>query len=187
MPLVDLGASRNEGNFIESMLKRRGLALDISGAIAFLASTIRDHKHLETLLTSCDGEERQMLYEGVKPHLRFPAKPLDWYVSRAGQRAEAEQWPTLAENGEFCEFKPACDVSTIEKHAQEAIAADLANRTLTLTCSKCTRQQSFVGVEKETPADVILKARKAGWVHDYLATPAREICPKCPTSLRPNA
>lgn len=183
MAFIDLQKTQSEANYVGRLLKKFGLPSDLGAAIAALAHTLRDHKHLEQLLTSIDPAERQEVYDSIAPHLRFKAKPLDVYVANAGQRAEREQWPVLDEHGNLQAFRPAADVSSIEK----AVAADLASRALTLECAKCTRMETFPAVGMETPADVILKARKAGWIYDYLATPPREICPHCPTSLRPNA
>lgn len=183
MAVIDLANSAKEAGFVRSALKRFGLPSDFGAAIAALASTIRDHKHFETVLTSCGPEERQLLYDSCLPHLRFTAKPLDVYVASAGRMAERMQLPVIGPNGELREFRPAQDVRSAEK----AIAAELAKKTLTLTCAKCTRKQSFVAVGEETPVDVILKARREGWVYDHIAQPPREICPHCPTSLRPNA
>lgn len=187
MAVIDLANTAKEAGFVAKALKKFGIPSDIGAAIGALASTIRDHKHFETLLTSCDAEERQILYDSCLPHLKFKAWPLDRYVASAGRMAERLQLPILGPNGELLEFRPAQDVNTIQKAAEDAVAAEIARRTLTLTCAKCTHQQSFMGVGDETPVDVILKARKAGWVYDHIAQPPREICPKCPTSLRPNA
>ena len=182
--MIDLAQNQASASFITKCLKRLGMQ-DIGSAIAALAYTIKDHKHLERVLTDCSGEERQMIYDTIVPHLRFTAKPLDVYVANVGQRAEREQWPVMLE-GQLREFRPATDVSSIEKEAEKLIAADLAKRTLTMTCSKCLKQEKFHQIGAETNVDVIIKARQAGWIHDYLSNPAREICPKCPSSLRTN-
>lgn len=187
MAVIDLASTAKEAGFVRKALQRFGLPMDFGAAIAALASTIRDHQHFETVLTSCDPEERQMLYDSCRAHLKFAAKPLDVYVASAGRMAEAMQLPVIDAEGKLHEFAPAQDVSSVEKSAQDSLSAEMARRTLVLVCSKCTRQEKFVGIGEETPLDVILKARKAGWVYDYIANPAREICPKCPTSLRPNA
>lgn len=187
MAVIDLANSAKEAGFVRKALKRFGLPSDFGAAIAALASTIRDHRHFETVLTSCDPEERQMLYDSCRPHLKFTAKPLDAYVASAGRMAERLQLPVIGPNGELLEFRPAQDVKSAEKSAEDAVAAEIAKKTLILVCAKCTRQQSFVAVGNETPVDVILKARREGWVYDHIAQPPREICPQCPTSLRPNA
>lgn len=159
------------------MLSRRGLP-GIGAAVAFLADTIRDHKHLETLLTSCSAEERQVLYDGVRAHLKFVPLTLDQYVSRAQNMAEREQLPIMRENGELSAFRPG------EYESEEyAIAKAIATRTLTLTCSKCTKQEDFLGMAGETKVAIIMKARRVGWI--YNPATEKEICPKCPTELRP--
>lgn len=185
MAIVDLKNSAAELGFVRKALKQFGLPSDVGAAIAALASTIRDHRHLETLLTSCNGEERQIMYDSIVPHLHFKAKPLDRYIASAGHRAEREQWPIL-ENCQLKEFRSAQDVATIEYEAQKALAKELSEQKLVLTCGKCTFQETFYKVGEETNGDVVLKARRAGWIYDYRADPPKEICRKCPTSLRRN-
>lgn len=185
--VIDLANSTKEAGFVRNALKRFGLPSDFGAAVAALASTIRDHRHFETILTSCEPEERQMLYDSCLPHLKFTAKPLDVYVASAGRMAERLQLPVVGPNGELLDFRPARDVRSTVKAAEDALAAETAKRTLTLTCAKCMRQQSFAAVGQETHVDAVMKARREGWVYDHIAQPPREICPKCPTSLRPNA
>lgn len=184
MSVVDLAATRQEAGFIGKLLKRCGLPTDLGAAIAALAGTIRDHKHFENLLTSVSAADRQDMYDAIKPHLRFRAKPLDVYIAGVGQRAEREQWPTVAPDGSLKAFKPALDVASIKKDVENMIAAQMAKRTLTLFCTKCTAQESFHAIGEETRVAVVMRARKAGWIYDYTVDPGREICPKCPTSLR---
>lgn len=145
-----------------------------------LAPSIRDHKDLETKLTSAPPHLRGVIYETVKPHLKFKARSLESYVISAGQMAERQQLPVLKADGTLTEFRPAQDLAS----AQKSIAADLALRTLTLVCSKCTREDKFYAVGQETNVDVVMKARSDGWIHDFTHEPPREICPNCPTSLR---
>jgi hypothetical protein len=154
------------------------------GRLQLLAPKIRDHKDLEVKLTSAPPSLRTIIYNTVKPYLRFKAWPLDKYVASAGQMAERQQLPVMDIQGMLHPFKPAADVRSVEKHAEEVIASSLAARTLTLTCSKCTRKGYFYAVGQETPAAVMIKARQGGWVYD----PAQDvdICPDCPTSLRRN-
>lgn len=155
--------------------------------LARLAPKVRNHQHLSTLLTTAPLHLRQTIYETLRPNLHFKALPLDRYIAQAGARAEREQWPILEENGQLREFRPTQDLSSLERQAQAALGKELAEQILTMTCSKCTFQQSFHKIGQETSVDVILKARRAGWIYDYLADPPREICPTCPTSLRANA
>ena len=177
MSVIDIRKTGDEANFITRALKKLGLPATPAEAIAALAKNIRDHRHLETLLSETDPSMRQELYDSVKPHLRFTARPMDFYITSAGQRAEREQWPVLDYQGMLQEFRPAQDVKTIEKAAENALAAEVAKRTLRLVCVKCTRQEAFYGFDRETPLDVILKARMAGWVYDPITR--TETCPKC--------
>jgi hypothetical protein len=149
-----------------------------------LAPKIKDHADLERKLTSAPPGLRGVIYETVVPHLKFKAWPLDRYVASAGCRAEQQQLPTVGADGKLHEFRAATDVTSLEKLATDVLAETLAKRTLILVCAKCTRQQSFLGLETETPADVVIRAREAGWVYDYIARPPVEICPSCPTPLR---
>lgn len=183
MSVVDLAASQAEAGFVKKALAKFGLPTDIGAALAALAGTIRDHRHLETLLTGIDAEERQMVYDSLRPHLKFTPKPLDSYIASAGQRAEREQWPILDAAGNLREFRPAQDSSSIEKQTEKLLAAEIAKRTLTMTCSRCLRQEAFYQVGSETNVDVVLKARRTGWVYDPITV--KESCPKC--SSRPDA
>lgn len=178
MAVIDFAKVGKELNVVAAMLRRRGLPTNISDATKMLAGTIRDHKHLETILTSCAPEDRNDLYDSIQPHLKFFAWPLDRYVASAGQRAEREQWHVMGEDGKLQEFKPAHDVAT----AQKMLAAQLAERTLTLTCTKCAIEEKFHQIGLETAVDVRMKALKAGWI-----LVPKVVCPDCPTSMRPNA
>jgi hypothetical protein len=149
-----------------------------------LAPKIVDHADLERKLTSAPPALRGVIYETVVPHLKFKAWPLDRYVASAGRRAEQQQLPTVGADGKLHEFRAATDVSSLEKLAEDALALSLSKRTLIMVCAKCSRQQSFLAAESETPLSVIIRAREAGWVYDYIARPPVEICPSCPTSLR---
>ena len=184
MPLVDFGALNNEAAFVKKALRKFGLVDDFSKAIGVMGKMVRDHRHFETLITEAPPELRQEVYDSLRPHLRFAAKPLDVYIADAKLRAEREQLPTLAEDGTLQAFRPARDVSTTVKEAQDAIDAAAAKRILTVVCAKCRREDQFFQLFGETAVDVILKARRVGWIYDYKADPPVEICPDCPTSLR---
>ena len=170
--MIDVAGTMAKSAAVSGLLRRRGLPSSIGEAIAMLAGTIRDHKHLEQLLTSCSGEERTMLYESVRPHLRFVAKPLDVYISHVAEKAEREQWPVMVD-GKLTEFKSAQDVATTQK----GIANVLKQKTLKLVCFRCTKWEEFPQIGNETAVDVSIKARKVGWV--YNVTTHTETCPKC--------
>jgi hypothetical protein len=175
--VIDLGAMQQEAAFIGKMLKKLGLPTSLGDAIAHLARTIRDHKHLERIITEAEPSERQMLYDTIKPNLRFQPWPLDKYIASAGQMAEREQLPILGEDGKLHPFQPASDVKTLEKHAEDVLARSLAKRTLTLVCHKCLEEGQFHQLGEETRVSVIIRARKAGWKYDPLRE--TETCPKC--------
>ena len=184
MGVVDIGRTEREVSLMKGTLRRNGITDDIAQAVGLLASTIKDDAALSRLLGEIPVEEKREVYEAVKPHLSFKPKPLDVYVAEAGQRAEVDQLPVLDVWGNIVPFTPARDASSAVKDAENALAAAIAESTLILRCAKCTQVEKFYGVGCETKVDVILKARRAGWIYDYLADPPVEICPKCPTSLR---
>jgi hypothetical protein len=171
--VIDLQKNQGQAKFLKRSLAKFGLPTDFASAIALLASTIRDHKHLGNVLTGMSPEERQMTYDSVRPHLKFVAWPLDKYISSVGERAEREQWATVDEAGQFKPFKPG----SIEADGQKLVGHLTAKESLTLTCSKCAATEPFFRVGEETRVDAVIKARKAGWL--YLAATDSEMCPKC--------
>lgn len=171
--VVDFAKLEGEKAFIKKALAKFGIDLDIGQAIAQLASTIRDHAHMQRLVTETSPEMRQSFYDSVRPNLKFRAKPLDVYIADAQQMAEREKLPTLQPDGTLKEFRPASDVISVEK----AMAAAIAARNLTLTCAKCTKEETFYCVGNETPVAVIMKARRIGWVYNPIMKTER--CPEC--------
>jgi hypothetical protein len=174
--IPDLAKMRGEEAFLKKAMAKFGIKLNIADAIGALASTIRDHAHFERLITEAEPEMRQEFYDSVRPHLKFRAKPLDVYISDAKQMAEREQLPILAD-GKLLPFKPARDVASSVKDAEQAIARGLAERTLRLTCSKCLVEGIFYQVGAETKVGVMMKVRRAGWVYDPVNE--TETCPQC--------
>lgn len=163
----------------------------MAAAIAHLsAQYVRNHDHFSRLLTEMEPGLRREMYEAMRPHLKFESWPLDKYVARAAEMAEREKLPVLSPDGKLLEFRPAHDLSSAQKHAQDILDRELASRTLYLHCSKCTAEGIFYGHEGQTKADVTIKARLAGWVYDPRGSSdatgfnPTEICPTCETSLR---
>jgi hypothetical protein len=178
--VIDLGQTQKTKAFVDRQLRRFGVG-SINDAISALAKTIRDHKHLETFLTSIDSlGDRQEVYDSIRPHLRFEPWPLDRYNASANRMAEREQLPILGEDGHLHPFRPAQDVRS---QAQETLDKYLAEKSLTLTCYKCLAEESFYALNDETKVDVTIRARRAGWIYDIAND--KEICPKCP-AYRPN-
>ena len=178
----------------------------LAGMIARIAPRIVDHEHLTAKLSTVPLQWKGTVYQILKPNLRFKAKPLDWYISSANDRAVREMLPTIQQVERYqaeaaakeqsshveasaqseWEFNPQKEVyfSRDIAAAENAIAEGLATTVLMLVCAKCTAQAEFRGVGDETPVSVMMKARRAGWVYDNTGEKPREICPKCPTSLR---
>jgi hypothetical protein len=178
MASIDLGAQRDQAAFLTGSLKRHGLPLGFGKAIEALAKMIKDHEHFGYLVMQAEPDFRQNFYDAVRPHLRFKAKPIDSYVIAAKDKAEREQLPTIGPDGNLRAFRSAQDASTI-RGAEDALSASLAKRTLTLKCSRCTRQQSYSALEHETPTAVVRRARLQGWAYDYKSETPKEICPEC--------
>lgn len=157
------------------MLGRAGLATldDPAGMCQQLGFLVEGHDHFRQLLNRCDPEHRRDMYEALKPHLRFEAKPLDVYISELGQIAEREQLPTIGPDGLFQPFH----VAEIRTDLERAVDQAIAKWTLTVVCRKCTREAEFYGARK---ADCVQAARDAGWVLQIIGDTKFEICPECP-------
>lgn len=171
--VVDFAKLSGDTAFLKKAMAKFGITLSINDAIASMSATIRDHEHFQRLITEAEPSFRQSFYDSVRPHLKFRAKPLDVYIADAQQMAEREKLPTLMPDGTLREFRPASDVESVQK----AMAASIASRHFVLTCSKCTKQETFYAVGLETPVAVIMKARKVGWMYDPVLK--NETCPNC--------
>jgi hypothetical protein len=155
------------------VLQARGLpGLEESGAVEALAFLVEDHRHFMELLRACEPSLRRDMYEAMSPHLRFPARPLDYYISTAKEFAEAAQLPVLDEYGFLQEYSIPT-VKTVEIPATE----------LWTRCSKCGKEAIFVGTDKP---DAIYTMRSAGWAWDETAKQAH-ICPDCLDGEEPDA
>ena len=188
---IDLGQSERQASFVKKVMVAAGLSVNFAAAIAHLsAEYVRDHDHFSRLLTEMEPSLRHEMYEAMRPHLKFAPWPLDQYIAHAQQMAEREQLPMLSPTGKLLAFKPAQDVSTGVKQAQAILERELADRTLFLHCAKCTTEAVYYGHESQTKADVVIKARRDGWVYDPQGASdatgfnPTEICPACETSLR---
>ncbi len=174
-----------DGQRMRRALRGAGLTDDFAAAIGQLAREyVRDDRHFTELLSDTEPEMRRDVYEAMRPHLKFTAKPLDWYETQAKEQAEREKLPILGPDGRLLEFRPAQDISSVEKRAQEILDEAVAEKTLILRCKKCTALEKFFGLEHESRIDVIKKARRKGWVYDSTGKIPAEICPNCETSLR---
>ena len=188
---IDLGATDRQASFLQKAMAAAGLNADFGSAIAHLSrSYVRNHEHFSRLLTEMEPSLRQEMYESMRPHLKFEAWPFDKYISHAKEAAEREQLPILSATGKLLPFRPAQDASSLHRHAQEILDRETAARTLYLHCAKCTAEAIYYGTEGQTKADVVIKARRDGWVYDPHGSSdatgfnPTEICPACETSLR---
>lgn len=171
--MIDFAKTQGEAAFLKKALGKFGLPSSVNEAIAALAGTIRDHKHLQRLVTETEPSMRTAFYESVRPHLKFQAKPMDVYIADAKQMADREQLPVIQQDGTLKAYSPPQDVATTEK----AMAFAIAKRNLYLTCSVCEKNDVFFTVGTETPVAVVMKARRAGWVYDPVDK--TETCPAC--------
>lgn len=170
---------------INRYLGNRGLSTleDPQGLVMQLGFLVEGHDHFQQLINKCEPQHRRDMYEALRPHLRFEAKPLDVYIAELGMQAEIEQLPTVDSDGMFHAFRPAQIWSAearqdLEKQVGDLVEAEGSKHHLELTCKKCTRTETFHGGLK---AEAIHKARLAGWTYglDHEGK-GREICPECP-------
>jgi len=176
---------------------------DPQGLCAQLGFLVEDHAHFRSLINKCEPEYRRDMYEALRPHLSFEARPLDVYIAELGQQAEAQQLPTVDLDGKFHAYRVGEIRSLTEaddeierlqqESAEEAehlfrlrstvgelVEQQLSKHHLTLTCRSCTRQATFHG---GTKADAIYKARQDGWTYGVDDTGnGQEICPDCPAT-----
>lgn len=169
--------SARERTEINHYLMRHGLGgLTDPNLIHQLAFLVRNHDHFRQLLVVQEPQHRHDMYEAMRPHLRFQAKPLDVYIAEAAANFAAAE----------SRAKP------LEVEAEEALAAARAKGWMEFTCARCTRTESYPGMDRLA---AIKAARKAGWVYERrtftdkdgkVQVKEREICPRCPASSRAN-
>jgi hypothetical protein len=157
--------SEQESSVINRVLKARGMpTLDRPGVVAALACQVQDHAHFMELLRACEPMLRREMYEAMRPHLRFPALPLEDYILGAKAHAEAAELPVMDEEGFLHPYSPG--VVETEKVPPVALWAK---------CFKCAKESIFLGVHE---GDAIHTMRNAGWAYDESAQQAH-LCPEC--------
>lgn len=167
----------SEKKSINNFLGNRGFATldDPAHMVQQMGFCVRDHEHFRQMLTACSGIDRSNMYQALAPHLRFPAKPLDVYLSEAGDLAERKQLPIQGEDGKLRAFNTP--VLESEEYLIEKILYNkLMEFHLTLKCRKCTKLEQFHGGRK---ADAVQDARNAGWTYDEIQGEGFEVCPDC--------
>lgn len=156
--------SAAESNAINRVLKAWGLgSLNDPGIVETFARAVDDHEHLTKLLRACDPELRRDMYEAMRPHLRFTAKPLEDYIVSAKEHAEAAQLPTIDSAGNLHPFDTP-NVTVVEVPEFE----------LWVQCHRCQKEAWFYGERK---ADAIHTMRKESWAYDE--SECRHLCPEC--------
>jgi hypothetical protein len=155
-------STQQDSNSINRVLKARGLpTLDESGVVEALAFMVEDHQHLTELLRACEPTLRRDMYESMRPHLRFIAKPLEDYIIAAKAHAEAAELPVMDEQGFLHPYRVGVvEVPEIELWAQ---------------CAKCQKEGIFVG---SNTGDAIFTMRSSGWAFDE-SSQQRHLCPEC--------
>jgi hypothetical protein len=158
-----------ETSVINRMLQSHGLGTleSGSGLLSQLGFLVQDHQHLRSLLARCEPENRSDMYNSLAPYLRFKAKPLDVYITESAERAE-QQLPTIDADGKInfnSKPTPTIDqeVAAIAQEDKEVAAIvqrivgdTVANWSLTVTCRKCTKTETFSGIRKADAASMLL-------------------------------
>src|ERR1017187_4447682 len=139
---------------IGKMLKAIRTSLNPADMLGALAMGINSHEEFRKMLQAVDPEKRKIAYEVMRPRLSFKAKPLDVYISEAGQEAESKRLPTWDETTHTTtEFVPARNAGVPEVFLPHA----------TLTCYKCTKVEDF---HADTVVGARIMAVKKGWFID---------------------
>ena len=127
-----------------------------------MAKLITSHEFFLGMLNECDQAKRTEMYEALRPHLSFKPWPLERYIMKLKEHADA-----VESHGRPIQVG---DQTFVETPMERATAC-----LVDLTCCKCTRTATFPG---NTAVEAILAAREAGWVRDVALQ--KEICPRCP-------
>lgn len=77
--------NQTEKRKLDNTLMQMGLArLNDPALLPQLGFLVQGHKHLGELLRACQPEQRNEMYEALRPHLGFKPKPLDHYLMAPG-------------------------------------------------------------------------------------------------------
>lgn len=181
--MAQLASPSKDRSRINRMLGAHGLGqLEDPGVVAQLGYLVADHDHFRQLLNASEPQLRVDLYNALRPHLRFQAKPLDVYIAELGRRAEEMQLPTVTADGGLAPFKvqdivtepPTLSERDLElQHVNETFKAAFAKKQLEVECGRCLKTETFYGEFKQ---DCVTEARRAGWRYDL--TTFKELCPE---------
>lgn len=149
----------------DKYLKKHGMGgMDDPNLVHHLAFMVRDHEHFRQVLVTMPPQERTAGYEAMKPYLQFEAKPLDVYMAESAELASQRE----------------INQTALEVLAEKAIIRSQAVGTLTLTCTKCTKQTEYPGRDRREAEGI---AHLDGWDLEN----DQEICPKCAEARPANA
>ena len=160
----------------------KGAMLEDSELCEMFARIVEDfpgdkHWFYRGMLNECEPDKLREMYYSLKPKFtKFVPKPLATYQAELAEMAAA-----MVSHRIMRVEGPSPDAVRIGEDYYKAAHESAGSHTaIILTCSKCTKRQTFVG---ETVADALIKARKKKWVRD-MGNDGKEICPKCP-AVRP--
>ena len=158
--------TQQESNAINRVLKSWGLgSLNEPGIVETFARAVDNHDHLTKLLRACEPQLRRDMYQAMKPHLRFTAKPLEEYVIAAKEAAEAAQLPRMDAEGNLLPYAYiTASIMTVEVPEFE----------LWVQCHRCRKEAFFYGERK---VDAIQVMRNSSWAFDELNESG--MCPEC--------
>jgi len=178
MPAVTL----KERQTINKKLKQMGFGgLEDRNLFSQIATLYRSHESFRGLLMSTAPDQRRIAYEALRPHLCFPAKPLDVYEREIKEKAEREQWDIW--NGtpypeKFRVGEVESDEHKLARQAEEAIEQarhEKAGGTLEMVCTRCTVAAAFPAPKRK---EAVRKAWEAGWRWDERNGVKRHYCPE---------
>jgi hypothetical protein len=173
----------DERTRINHELKKLGFGgLKDANILAQIATLYPTHESFRGLLMSTRPDQRRIAYEGIRPHLRFVAKPLDVYEREIHEKAEREQWDVIErDNPHFPRPFKVSEIETEEyklaKLAEEAIDAEAhakAKGVAELVCTKCTVAGHFPAVTKKA---ALKDAHDKGWRWDERNGVVKTYCP----------
>lgn len=152
---------------INRVLRSHNLGtLEDPGITSVLGDMVADHEHFTELLRACEPDLRREMYEAMRPHLNFAAKPLEDYIIASKEHAAAAQLPVMDADGKLHPFNAP--------FAGSQVARPAAQWELHVTCRRCGTSVYFTG---ERRADAIDNLRQSGWVYDELGV--WHLCPEC--------
>ena len=169
-----------QANAINRVLQARGLGtLDDPGIVERLAGIVENHSHFTELLRACEPRLRREMYEAMRPHLKFPAKPLEDYIIAAKEHAVAAEYPTLEADGNLKGYsKPVVQTTPSDSDRKAldktAVLSEVPLTEVWIQCSRCGAENLFYG---ERRVDAVKEARNAGWGWDEFEL--KHLCPTC--------